>query len=432
MKLIPEQIYLLEQEIKAAQRRRTILQEQIDKTVAHTTGDGESNDSNTEEKEAIQRCNNEIAEYSHALATADRVMTIPVDKIGLGTKFVLQFAGEEELEKYTLVDTKVGYVGKLAYISTDSPLGKILLGKKAGDEFSYDIQVGTAGKNTINGRVADIITDRNEYIEYIVSKRAGVWNGVVDDNIEYPKTLPLTKSQYELLAEESNDLLTSIEREKLKTTNILPGSRVTIAYRKQEPQEYTIVDKKEIEIDPETEISWESKLADKIRHTTQAGEFKYYYKTETGGKKLKHGIVESVNNEFLYPIKEVQQNLDELQRQLKEVNRILKIGTLATTSPEDDTIRIGSQVSIMLHTKEGFKTKRAEIIQQAVSYELEPNYVEAISSLGSQILGLKDNEEFTYIENGKAISGMVYDIDNNKNASNQLSPLAHQKSKGKR
>lgn len=433
MKLIPEQIYLLEQEIKEAQRNRKILQEQIDKTAAHTTGDGESNDSNTEEKEAIQRCNNEIAEYSHVLSTADRVMTIPVDKIGLGTKFLLQFAGEEA-EEYTLVATKVGCIGKLAYISTESPLGKILPGKKAGEEFSYDIPVGTTNKRTISGSVVDIITDRNEYINYITSRK-------IDDRKasalkrtkagKQPELLPLTQSQYELLAEKSKDLLVKIEREQLKATKILPGSRVTITYKGQEPHVYTIVDKKEIEIDPKTEISWESRLADKVSHGKIGEEFTYSTKIQPGRRKSLHGVIEAVDNEQVYPAEEVKHNLYSLRRQLGYVNQTLKRSVLANI-PKDGTIGIGSQVSIMSFTKEGIKNRRVEVIQQAVSYELEPNYEEAISSLGSQILGLKDNEEFTYIENGKPISGMVYDIDNNKNASNQLSPLAHQKSKGKR
>lgn len=434
MKLIPEQYLLLEEAIQKERQRQNILKEQKQQIRNDTAGDGETNEANNyEEKEAIQTSNNEMREYARALQIGERVKTIPVDKIGIGTKFVLQFAGEDEPEKYTLVDTKIGYIGQTDYMSSDSILGQVLLGKKAKDSFSYEVG-NNSQKQTIEGEVVDIITDRSEYINYITSReissrKAHQLRGTSAGR--QPEIFPLTKSQYELLSEESKNLLIAIQKEQLKATKIELGSKVIITYEEGSPQVFTIVDKKESELDKETEINLDSKLAEILLHTKEQEKFKYTYKkTEQGKRKQQRGKLEEIDNTALYSEEERQKKLSSLYSKLAYVNKMLKNSKLAEP-PQDETIGIGSHVSIMTFTKEKTETRRVEIIQQAVSYELEPTYVEAISPLGVQLLGLKNNEEFIYRKNGTPITGIVYDIDNTKQAS-RTTPLNYQKSKAKR
>lgn len=120
------------------------------------------------------------------------------------------------------------------------------------------------------------------------------------------------------------------------------------------------------------------------------------------------------------------------KRRLNLVNKILSDSFIANV-PSDDTVGIGSHVSIMLFEDSGIETRRVELIEHAVSDELTTDYVEIISSLGMNIFGLKDNDSFSYYKSGFLIgSGMVYDIDNSKNASRITDPLVYQKSLKKR
>ena len=52
------------------------------------------------------------------------------------------------------------------------------------------------------------------------------------------------------------------------------------------------------------------------------------------------------------------------------------------------------------------------MINRAYSNEYEGEYIERISSLGSQLFGLKENEEFTTKINNKNVVGYVYNIEN--------------------
>ena len=74
-----------------------------------------------------------------------------------------------------------------------------------------------------------------------------------------------------------------------------------------------------------------------------------------------------------------------------------------------------------------------EIINQAVSTELNTDYVEAISPLGQEIIGLKNNQMFDYrylstLDNNTLVgTGVVYDINNNMNETLAKDPLTYQK-----
>ena len=98
--------------------------------------------------------------------------------------------------------------------------------------------------------------------------------------------------------------------------------------------------------------------------------------------------------------------------------------------PTDGSIGVGTAFSIMFFGEERVTTKRVEMINQAVGDELTDNYVERVSPLGSQIYGLKEQEEFIVFVNGyQSLTGIVYDIDNQLERQQTTSPLAYQKRK---
>lgn len=95
--------------------------------------------------------------------------------------------------------------------------------------------------------------------------------------------------------------------------------------------------------------------------------------------------------------------------------------------PTDGTIGIGSTFSVMLFGKDKITSRRFEMINRAVGTELDTEYIERISALGSHIFGLKENEEF--VIRGKDrynIVGKVFDIDNDLNRYETNSALNYQ------
>lgn len=79
-----------------------------------------------------------------------------------------------------------------------------------------------------------------------------------------------------------------------------------------------------------------------------------------------------------------------------------------------DTIGIGTKFSVKLFGRFGEKTKNLEMINLAVSDELDSEYVERISPLGMAVLGLKNGDEFKYFTKRGWVTGYVYDIQNVK------------------
>lgn len=94
------------------------------------------------------------------------------------------------------------------------------------------------------------------------------------------------------------------------------------------------------------------------------------------------------------------------------IKKILKESTMAIT-PYDGSIGIGSKFKIkfLLPVE---KEIEVELINKAVSTEVDNAYVEKISSLGTRLFGLTENEEFAYFNGTTTIAGIVYDIDNGK------------------
>ena len=117
-----------------------------------------------------------------------------------------------------------------------------------------------------------------------------------------------------------------------------------------------------------------------------------------------------------------------LTSRLDTINHLLDTSIKNEVVPDEKKVGIGSHVSIMTFDADGSHNRRVEVIQKAVSYELETDYVEASSPLGVKIMGLTENEEFLcFTQSGKYYTGIVYDIDNRKNAARTTSPLIYQK-----
>ena len=81
--------------------------------------------------------------------------------------------------------------------------------------------------------------------------------------------------------------------------------------------------------------------------------------------------------------------------------------------PTDDTIGIGTKFKIKFLLPEE-KDVEVEMINKAVATETTDVYVERISSLGTRLFGLTENQEFSYFNGKEHIAGFVYEINNGK------------------
>lgn len=73
------------------------------------------------------------------------------DEIGIGSTFEIVFDDEDNKSTFTLIETKLSK-DPVNFISISSPLGKAVIGKTQGDNFSYSVE-----KSIISGRINKII-----------------------------------------------------------------------------------------------------------------------------------------------------------------------------------------------------------------------------------------------------------------------------------
>ncbi len=74
------------------------------------------------------------------------------NQVTIGTIVELQFEGEEETELYQLTgNTSSESKEAWTSVTLNSPLGKVLYGKKRGDSFSYQV-----GENTLKGKIINL------------------------------------------------------------------------------------------------------------------------------------------------------------------------------------------------------------------------------------------------------------------------------------
>ncbi len=98
------------------------------------------------------------------------------------------------------------------------------------------------------------------------------------------------------------------------------------------------------------------------------------------------------------------------------LNKILN-DSIVTVPADSESVQIGSIVDLTLMDENGeVKPLHFELINRAVSTEIDEDYVERISPLGTAIYGLKRGDTFTVRRKHKeSLKGIIEDIDNTKN-----------------
>lgn len=155
MNLIPQQIDLLNKELQDIIEKRAILVDQKDNIVIHTNGDGETNGITTEEKEKIQEYTNRVRVINNLLATA--VITTPTSDstIEIGSHFSAKIMFDEDdidVLEGTLVEELITIEPVGEFFTTKSYLGKAIIGKNLGDNFSWELPNG----KTVEGKITEV------------------------------------------------------------------------------------------------------------------------------------------------------------------------------------------------------------------------------------------------------------------------------------
>lgn len=419
MKLVPEQIKVIQDNLEQAKLKLKEYDNYFSELSAingdnnYTVDDGGDRLTKTQHHLLQQQ----IQEYKDALKNAERITKVNTEKIGLGTKFTLQFDGEEESEKFILV-TGLGIIEQ--YISLNSEVGMAILNLTEGERFDISLQTG----QKISGQVTSIITDPKEYaINYIGTRK---YSHRKSSLYKPSEELYLTESQIELLKIEQEKLKRKLAMEKNKEYQIVEGTKITIKVGKEEPKTYTIVDKADSEIESDTEIGLDSIFLEKIEKRKSDNSFTIV-KTENNKQRKSTAKVLEINQDNLLHNKERITLLKQLSSRINTITHMLQTAKKANPEDNQEKVGYGSHVSIMTFTEDGVKTRRAEVIQKAVSYELNSDYIEACSPLGIKIIGLTNNSEFICQTQKGYYSGIIYDIDNHEKASKTTNPIIYQK-----
>lgn len=340
MILIPEQVSVLREKERMLKREFSGLKDYIDgkdNSISYSTHARNGRDYISDT--SFGMCRTMLEEIKEALQTSVYLKSRKVDSIQIGTRFLFQFLGEEELCDFTLVDSMLGLMSMDGFISKDSPLGASLLNKKSGDVIEN------------MGRVLEIKSEYADYLHYIK---------------ERPNSCRISSEQ------------------RNTRKNLIANCKTD-----------------------------EQSLK----------EYKKYQKITLSQKEL----LEQEQMRLMMG------SLDDLTRQrLGHIKKILEEREVIV--PEDkETIDIGSRFSIQTFGEDGIVTRRVEMINTAVGDELENEYVEAISPMGSKILGLKNNDEFIFRKGrSQYISGTVFDIDNSNDQVKTNNALTYQKTRSRR
>ena len=454
MILIPEQVKALRDKIIELEEEINDYIEYLKNCEKSCPDDGfvKYCDNSLEERDyEIKRA--KLKEYKEALIKSEFLDqdSLVVD---YGSKVVIKYDDEDYEETYTLLETSIGLESYLinrdnGYISVKSLLGENIKDKKVGDTFSYEVAVkGKKNKITISGRIIDIIKKTNKDLHFIMSRpkanRISKKNEIVrkdayknNDIKEFSKVYEITLSQYNLLKEEKERLTEALLRLKKDDDKISIGSIITLKDKKDNINKYTIVDKDDIDYSKEIDANTitfsrliSKKKGDYIDDVTH-----YYVNGKSKVQKYFGEIIDIDNSNVITLEKETTYlNIWAIYSRLGIVSRLLK-NAKVVMPPCDDTIGVGSKVSVMTFEDGKVQNRRVEVINQAVSSELNSDYVEIISPLGQEIVSLSNNQRFTYNYYSNLMKrvvqgeGIVYDICNNTLEKLISNPLTYQKRK---
>lgn len=89
---------------------------------------------------------NEISQHNLYLVRCQTILRslediAPSDNIGVGSIVILSIEGN--MGKYLILEEKGGSIGKYFVLSTQSPIGKAILGRRAGQEVKARVPQGT-------------------------------------------------------------------------------------------------------------------------------------------------------------------------------------------------------------------------------------------------------------------------------------------------
>ena len=131
--LTPEGKKKLEEELEELIRQRPEITERI--ATARAFGDLKENEEYSSARNEQKLAENRILEIEEILKSAQVIKGGKRTKVALGTTVKLDMGGKEV--EYSLVGTVEAdpLAGK---ISNESPIGKELMGRKAGDEFEFN------------------------------------------------------------------------------------------------------------------------------------------------------------------------------------------------------------------------------------------------------------------------------------------------------
>lgn len=353
MKLVAEQVRNICEEIRKEEQNLKEHRQYMAK-INEESMEEESRLRNGNDTATIDNFNmrkKQLEEYKRVLSTAELVKRVPIDEIGIGTKFSLKFSDTDEIEQFIMLEDPIGMKSSKSesHITVKSPIGKLLLGKKVNDIIQYSASLSSADKMEI--MVVDIKATPDDYLQYF-------------------RTIPVS--------------FRICEKERMQKRELARREKTDPTVQEQYEQARAI--------------------------------------TESQRRLL---VLET--NRLINQLKLPDSNKNYIRLRLGEIRKILSTQKVASL-PTDGSIGIGSHFSVMLFTPEETLVRRVEMINQAVGEELESDYIEKISLLGTNIFGLKEGEEFiARSSHGKYITGKVFDIDNEKNIRKTNDPLTYQK-----
>lgn len=451
MILIPEQVKALREEIKRLEEKRKDYELYFKECDKSTLEPGFVNFQDTTlEVDDYNTICKKLDSYKRALVENEFANLKETDAINYGTKFTVLFDDTKEEETYTLVQNTIGLIRENinrenGYMPYNSNLGRAVVGKTVDDAFSYTFYLkGKTDAITITGKIVNIIKQSNKDVNFIMSRpksaRISKKSEIIrkkaymeNYSLELNKLYEITLSQYKLLKEEQERLTNSMVKLKKYEDRIMVGSIITLKDKLNKIKKYKVVDKDIYDI--HSEIDANSTFASKL-FTKHKGDYikeNYFYRENGKGKTTTYtGNIIDIDNSEVEKDESIYSSIWSIYSRLGFVNKMLRESKIVMP-PSDDIVGVGSKVSIITFEDGMIQNRRVEIINQAVSTELNTDYVEAISPLGQEIIGLKNNQMFDYryfstLDNTTLLgNGAVYDINNNMDEALAKDPTTYQK-----
>lgn len=164
VKLIPEQIAYIQKKLEQLSQETSKLRRDVTDRESRPTNvssfDGFDHIPDFTALQGLGKVKNKMVEFSDLLNSAIIITDYDSEKINIGTRFTatLDFGdGDLTTEEYILIEGPIIIKKGINYISTNSPFGKAVYGKKENDVIHYY----TPDHRLIGGLVETIASSRN-------------------------------------------------------------------------------------------------------------------------------------------------------------------------------------------------------------------------------------------------------------------------------